>query len=186
MSKTTKTVNRLKQKYNEEVVPALIKKFGYKNVNEVPRLEKIVLNMGLGDEKDNSKSFNLAVEELGLIAGQKPLVIKAKKSVANFKLREGMNIGAKVTLRGTRMYEFMDRLISIALPRVRDFRGVSSKSFDGRGNYSYGIKEQLVFPEIIYDKIEKIRGFDVNFITTAKTDSEAKELLALMGMPFGK
>lgn len=187
MEKTIKKeVNRLKAKFVEEAAPALMKQYGYKNVNEVPKIEKIVLNMGLGDVKDNSKSFNLAVEELGLIAGQKPLITKAKKSVANFKLREGMNIGAKVTLRGTRMYEFMDRLISIALPRVRDFRGVSSKAFDGRGNYSYGIKEQLIFPEIIYDKIEKIRGFDVCFVTTAKTDGEAKTLLTLMGMPFGK
>lgn len=187
MEKTTKTeINRLKAKYNKEVVPALIKQFGYKNINEVPKIEKIILNMGLGDVKDNSKSFNLAVEELGLIAGQKPVVTKAKKSVANFKLREGMNIGAKVTLRGTRMYEFMDRLISVALPRVRDFRGINPKAFDGRGNYSYGIKEQLIFPEIIYDKIEKIRGFDVCFVTTAKTDAESKALLTLMGMPFGK
>lgn len=187
MNKTTnKEVNRLKQKYVTEVVPALIKKFGYKNVNEVPKIDKIVLNMGLGDVKDNSKSFNLAVEELGVIAGQKPLVVKAKKSVANFKLREGMNIGAKVTIRGTRMYEFMDRFFSIALPRVRDFRGINPKAFDGRGNFSYGVKEQLIFPEIVYDKIEKIRGFDVAFITTAETDDEARELLRLMGMPFRK
>lgn len=186
MEKIKKDINRLKAKYASEVVPALIKQFGYKNVNEVPKIEKIVLNMRLGDVKDNSKSFNLAVEELGTIAGQKPLVTKAKKSVANFKLREGMNIGAKVTLRGIRMYEFLDRFMSVALPRVRDFRGVSPKAFDGRGNYTYGIKEQLIFPEIVYDKIEKIRGFDVCFVTTAETDKEAKALLTLMGMPFGK
>lgn len=181
----TKT-NRLKQYYKEKVVPALIKEFGYENVNEVPKLEKIVLNMGLGDVKDNSKSFNMAVDELATISGQKPLLTKAKKSVSNFKLREGMNIGAKVTLRGTRMYEFMDRFISVALPRVKDFRGVSPKSFDGRGNFALGIKEQLVFPEIVYDKIEKIRGFDVCFVTTAKTDKEAKAFLEFMGMPFAK
>ena len=176
--------NRLKELYIKEVVPALIKEYGYKNINEVPKLEKIVLNMGLGDVKDNSKSFNLAVDELAVIAGQKPVVTKAKKSVANFKVREGMKIGAKVTLRGTRMYEFMDKFISIALPRVRDFRGVSPSAFDGRGNYSYGVREQLIFPEIVYDKIEKIRGFDICFVTTAKTDDEARSLLKLMGMPF--
>lgn len=186
MEKVRNERNRLKTKYTTEVIPALIKQFGYKNVNEVPKIEKIVLNMRLGDVKDNSKSFNLAVEELGVISGQKPLIVKAKKSVANFKLREGMNLGAKVTLRGIRMYEFLDRFISVALPRVRDFRGISPKAFDGRGNYSYGIKEQLIFPEIVYDKIEKIRGFDVSFITTAKTDKEAKALLSLIGMPFGK
>ncbi|MBQ7453161.1 MAG: 50S ribosomal protein L5 [Clostridia bacterium] len=176
--------NRLKERYTKDVVPALIKEYGYKNINEVPKLEKIVLNMGLGDVKDNSKSFNLAVEELAVISGQKPVVTNAKKSVANFKVREGMKIGAKVTLRGTRMYEFMDKFISIALPRVRDFRGVSPTAFDGRGNYSYGVKEQLIFPEIVYDKIEKIRGFDICFVTTAKTDDEARSLLKLMGMPF--
>ena len=176
---------RLKDKYVNEVVPALIKEFGYKNVNEVPKIEKIVLNMGLGAEKDNSKSFNIAVEELAVIAGQKPIVTTAKKSIANFKLRQNQKIGAKVTLRGARMYEFMDRLISIALPKVRDFRGIDATTgFDGRGNYSYGIKEQLIFPEIIYDKIEKIRGFDISFVTTAKTDDEARVLLKLMGMPF--
>ena len=178
--------NRLKDKYLKEVVPAMQKKFNYANVNQIPRIEKIVLNMGLGDVKDNSKSLNLAVEELGLIAGQKPIITKAKKSVANFKLREGMNIGAKVTLRGTRMYEFLDRFISIALPRVRDFRGVNPNAFDGRGSFSYGVKEQLIFPEIAYEKIEKIRGFDVCIVTSAKTDDEARELLALMGMPFRK
>ena len=177
-------MNRIKEKYVKEVVPALQKEFAYKNINEVPRLEKIVLNMGLGDVKDNSKSFNLAVEELGLIAGQRPVVTKAKKSVANFKVREGMKIGAKVTLRGERMYEFFDKFVSIALPRVRDFRGVNDKSFDGRGNYSYGVREQLIFPEIIYDKIEKIRGFDISFVTTAKSDDEARALLKYLGMPF--
>ena len=177
---------RMRKQYAEEVVPALIKRFGYKNINEVPRLEKIVLNMGLGDCKDNSKSLQLAVEELKMIAGQKPVITTAKKSVANFKVREGMNVGAKVTLRGNRMYDFLDKFISIALPRVRDFRGISSKSFDGRGNYSVGIKEQLIFPEIEYEKIDAIRGMDINFVTTAKTDEEAKELLALMGAPFAK
>lgn len=187
MAKTTtkSTGIRLKDKYNNEVVPALLKKFGYKNINEVPKIEKIVLNMGLGDVKDNSKSFNIAVDELAVISGQKPVVTTAKKSIANFKLRAGQKIGAKVTLRGQRMYEFMDRLIAIALPKVRDFRGIDNQTgFDGRGNYSYGIKEQLIFPEIIYDKIEKIRGFDINFVTSAKTDDEARELLKLMGMPF--
>ena len=178
--------NRLKEKYVKEVAPALKAKFNYENVNQIPKIEKIVLNMGLGDVKDNSKSLNLAVEELGLIAGQKPVVTKAKKSVANFKLREGMNIGAKVTLRGTKMYEFLDRFISIALPRVRDFRGVNPNAFDGRGSFAYGVKEQLIFPEIVYDKIEKIRGFDVCIVTSAKTDDEARELLSLMGMPFKK
>ena len=183
--KTQSTGIRLKDKYLTEVVPALIKEFGYKNVNEVPKIEKIVLNMGLGAEKDNSKSFNIAVEELAVISGQKPIVTTAKKSIANFKLREGQKIGAKATLRGKRMYEFMDRLIAIALPKVRDFRGIdASTGFDGRGNYSYGIKEQLIFPEIVYDKIEKIRGFDINFVTSAKSDDEARELLKLMVMPF--
>ena len=184
-TKVTQTGVRLKDKYVSEVVPALLKQFGYKNVNEVPKIEKIVLNMGLGAEKDNSKSFNIAVDELAAISGQKPVMTCAKKSIANFKLREGQKIGAKVTLRGNRMYEFLDRLIAIAIPKIRDFRGIDSKvGFDGRGNYSYGIKEQLIFPEIIYDKIEKIRGFDINFVTTAKTDEEARALLKLMGMPF--
>ena len=177
-------MNRIKEKYLKDVVPAMQKEFAYKNINEVPKLDKIVLNMGLGDVKDNSKSFNLAVEELALIAGQKPVVTKAKKSVANFKVREGMKIGAKVTLRGERMYEFFDKFVSIALPRVRDFRGVNDKSFDGRGNYSYGVREQLIFPEIIYDKIEKIRGFDISFVTTAASDDEARALLRYLGMPF--
>ena len=185
MAKQSNTGVRLKDKYINEVVPALEKQFGYKNINEVPKLEKIVLSMGLGAEKDNSKSFNIAVDELAAISGQRPLVTTAKKSVANFKLRQGQKIGAKVTLRGTRMYEFLDRLIAIALPKVRDFRGIDATTgFDGRGNYSYGIKEQLIFPEIIYDKIEKIRGFDINFVTSAKTDDEARALLKLMGMPF--
>ncbi len=175
---------RLSVVYKEEVVPALMKKFGYKNINEVPKLNKITLNMGLGDVKDNSKSFNIALEELQAIAGQKPVATRAKKAISNFKVREGMKVGASVTLRGNKMYEFLDRLISIALPRVRDFRGVSNKSFDGRGNYSMGIKEQLIFPEISYDKIDKIRGFDINIITTAKTDAEALELLRALGMPF--
>lgn len=175
---------RLAVMYKEEVVPALMKQFGYKNINEVPKLNKITLNMGLGDVKDNSKSFNVALEELEVIAGQKPVATRAKKAISNFKVREGMKVGASVTLRGNKMYEFLDRLISIALPRVRDFRGISPKSFDGRGNYSMGIKEQLIFPEISYDKIDKIRGFDINIITTAKTDAEALELLRALGMPF--
>ena len=175
---------RIKEKYLAEAVPALQQKFGYKNVMEIPRLEKVIINMGLGDCKDNAKALESAVAELTQIAGQKPLVTKAKKSVANFKLRQGMNVGAKVTLRGARMEEFMDKLVNIALPRVRDFRGVSTKSFDGRGNYALGIKEQLIFPEIEYDKVEKIRGMEMIFVTTAKTDEEAKELLRLLGMPF--
>ena len=177
---------RLKTMYKNEVVPALIKRFGYTNVNQVPKIDKIVLNMGLGDVKDNTKSLQLAVEELKVIAGQKPVITKAKKSVANFKVRENQDVGAKVTLRGNQMYDFFDKLVSIALPRVRDFRGVSSKSFDGRGNYALGIKEQLIFPEIEFDKIEKIRGFDVCIVTTAVNDEEARELLKLMGMPFAK
>jgi len=176
--------NRLQEKYVSEVIPALVKEFGYKNINEVPKIEKVILNMGLGDVKDNTKSFNLAVEELGLIAGQKPLVIESKKSVANFKLREGQKIGAKVTLRRTKMYDFLDKLVSVALPRVRDFRGISNKSFDGKGNYALGIKEYLIFPEIQYDKIEKIRGLDVIIVTTAKTNAEAKALLSKIGFPF--
>ncbi|PWM72179.1 MAG: 50S ribosomal protein L5 [Bacillota bacterium] len=177
-------LNRVKARYVNEVVPYLVKKFNYKNINEVPKLVKITLNTGLGDVKDNAKSIQLAVEELKTISGQKPLSIAARKSVANFKVREGMTVGAKVTLRGNRMYEFFDKLVSIALPRVRDFRGVSSKSFDGRGNYAMGVKEQLIFPEISYDQVEKIRGFDVCFTTTAKTDEEARELLKALGMPF--
>ena len=179
-----KEVNRLKKRYIEQLVPALKKHFDYKNVNRIPKLEKIVVNAGIGDAKDNSKSFQIAVEELKSITGQKPLVTHAKKSVANFKLREGQPVGAKVTLRNDRMYEFMDKLISIALPRVRDFRGINGNSFDGRGNYTMGVKEQLIFPEIVYDQVEKTRGFDITFVTSAHTDEEAKELLKLMGMPF--
>ena len=179
-----KTENRMKVRYNAEVVPYLMKHFNYKNINQVPRLEKIVINAGLGDVKDNSKSIQLAQEELKIISGQKPVLTQAKKSVANFKVREGQSIGMKVTLRGTRMYEFFDKFVSIALPRVRDFRGVSKKSFDGRGNYSMGVKEQLIFPEISYDQVEKVRGFDICITTTANTDEEARELLALLGMPF--
>ena len=175
---------RLKDKYRAEVAPALKQHFQYKNVMEIPRLEKIVINMGLGDCKDNAKALEVAVAELATISGQKPLVTKAKKSIANFKLRAGMNVGAKVTLRGDRMYEFADKLVSIVLPRVRDFRGVSTKAFDGRGNYSLGVREQLIFPEIEYDKVEKIRGMEMIFVTTAKTDEEARELLRLLGMPF--
>ena len=177
---------RLKDKYRAEVVPALQQKFNYKNVMEIPRLEKVVINMGLGDCKDNAKALETAVAELTIIAGQKPLVTKAKKSIANFKLREGMNVGAKVTLRGERMYEFMDKLMNIALPRVRDFHGVSAKAFDGRGNYALGIREQLLFPEIEYDKVETVRGMEMIFVTTAHTDEECKELLAQLGMPFAK
>jgi large subunit ribosomal protein L5 len=178
--------SRLKQKYVNEVVPALVEKFQYKNMMEVPKLEKIILNIGLGEAKDNPKALDNAVEELRIITGQNPVVTVAKKSVANFKLREGMKIGTKVTLRGQKMYDFYDKLVSLALPRVRDFRGVSAKSFDGRGNYAMGIKEQLIFPEIEYDKVDAIRGMDVVVVTTAKTDEEARALLALMGMPFIK
>ena len=177
---------RIKEKYLTEAVPALQQKFGYKNVMMIPRLEKIVINMGLGDCKDNAKALENAVAELTEIAGQKPQVTQAKKSIANFKVREGMNVGAKVTLRGSRMEEFMDKLVSIALPRVRDFRGVSDKSFDGRGNYALGVREQLIFPEIEYDKVEKIRGMEMIFVTTAKTDEECRELLRLLGMPFAQ
>ena len=176
--------NRIKALYTETVIPAMVKKFNYTNVNQVPKLVKITINSGLGDVKDNSKSIQLAQQELMQIAGQKPVLTQAKKSVANFKIREGQSVGMKVTLRGTRMYEFFDKFISIALPRVRDFRGVSKKSFDGRGNYSMGVKEQLIFPEISYDQVEKIRGFDICITTTANTDEEARELLAMLGMPF--
>ena len=177
---------RLYDKYVTEVVPALQQKFGYKNVNQIPKIDKIVINMGLGDCKDNPKALEVAVKELEAIAGQKAITTKAKKSIANFKLREGMNIGAKVTLRGERRYEFMDKLMNIALPRVRDFHGVSDKAFDGRGNYALGIREQLLFPEIDYDKVEKVRGMEMIFVTTAQSDEECKELLRLMGMPFTK
>ncbi|OQB25900.1 MAG: 50S ribosomal protein L5 [Firmicutes bacterium ADurb.Bin182] len=176
---------RLRLRY-QQIVPQLVEKFGYKNVMQVPKLEKIVLNMGLGSEKDNPKGQEHALEELGIIAGQKPIITKARKSVANFKVREGMNIGAKVTLRGDRMYYFADKLLNIVLPRVRDFHGVSDKSFDGRGNYAMGVKEQLIFPEINYDDVDKIRGMDIVFVTSAKTDEEAKELLTLLGMPFAQ
>lgn len=186
VAKVSATDVRMKDYYINTVVPALVKKLEYKNVNQVPKLEKIVLNMSLGDVKDNAKSMQSAIDELKLITGQAPIVTKAKKSVANFKLREGMSIGAKVTLRGTRMWEFFDKFVSIALPRVRDFKGIPANSFDGRGNYNMGVKEQLIFPEIKYDKIEKVRGFDVCFVTTAQTDEEAKELLTLLGMPFKK
>ena len=175
---------RLKEKYKAEVAPALQEKFGYKNVMMIPKLDKIIINMGLGSEKDNPKGIEKACEELSIISGQKAIVTKAKKSVANFKVREGMNIGAKVTLRGDRMYFFADKLMNIVLPRVRDFRGVSNKSFDGRGNYAIGLKEQLIFPEVNYDDVDKVRGMDIVFVTTAKSDEEAKELLNLMGMPF--
>lgn len=181
-----KEQNRLVKKYKEEVVPALLSEFKYANVMEVPKLVKVVLNMGLGEVKGNSKSFNIALDEMQAISGQKPVATVARKSISNFGLREGQKIGAKVTLRGEKMYEFIDRLLSIALPRVRDFHGVSDKAFDGRGNYSLGIKEQLIFPEIQYDKVEKIRGLDVVFVTTAKTDAEAKALLRELGMPFTK
>lgn len=177
-------LTRLEDKYNSEVVPALMGKFGYKNIMEVPKLEKIVINMGVGEAKDNQKVLESAVADMTIISGQKPIVTRAKKSVANFKIRENMPIGCKVTLRKNKMYEFADKLMNIALPRVRDFRGVSEKSFDGRGNYSLGVKEQLIFPEIEFDKIDKIRGMDIIFVTTAKTDEEARELFRFLGMPF--
>ena len=177
---------RFKEKYNNEVKKALMEKIQYDNVMQLPKIEKIVINMGLGDGKDNPKVIKAAVDELTTIAGQAPVITKAKKSVANFKVRAGMNVGAKVTLRGERMYEFLDRFITISLPRVRDFRGVSANSFDGRGNYTLGIKEQLIFPEINIDKVDTVRGMDITFVTSAKTDEEARELLRLMGMPFVK
>ena len=177
---------RLKDLYKAEVAPALLKKYNYKSVMQIPKLDKIVINVGVGDAKDNSKALDAVLRDLSIISGQKAIATRAKKSVANFKVREGMKIGAKVTLRGDRMYEFTDRLVNIALPRVRDFRGVKANSFDGRGNYTMGIKEQLIFPEIEYDKVDKIRGMDIVFVTTAKTDEEARELLRLFGMPFAK
>lgn len=180
------TLNRLKEKFNSEVTENLVKKFNYSSVMEVPKIDKIVVNMGVGDAVQNSKVLDNAVEELEQITGQKPLVTKAKKSVATFRLREGMPIGAKVTLRGERMYEFLDKLISVSLPRVRDFQGVSKKAFDGRGNYTLGVKEQLIFPEIDYDKVSKVRGMDIVIVTTANTDEEARELLSNFGMPFRK
>ena len=177
---------RLKTKYTQEVAPALMKKFEYKSSMQIPKFDKITINVGAGEARDNAKVLDAVVADLMKITGQKPVVTKAKKSVANFKLREGMNIGAKVTLRGDRMWEFMDRLFSIALPRVRDFRGINPNGFDGRGNYAMGVKEQLIFPELDYDKIDKIRGMDIVFTTTATTDEEARELLTLMGAPFAK
>ncbi len=177
---------RMKDKYVEEVAPALMKKFEYKSVMQIPKLDKIVVNVGCGNDKDNSKALDAIASDLMQITGQRPVFCKAKKSVANFKLREGMVIGAKVTLRGDRMYEFLDRLFNLALPRVRDFRGINPNSFDGRGNYSLGVKEQLIFPEIDYDKIDKVRGMDICFVTTANTDEEARELLSLMGAPFAR
>ncbi len=180
----SKYVSRVRQRYEQEVVPYLIKHFNYTNVNQVPKLVKITINGGLGDIKDNAKSIQLVQQELAQISGQKAVLTTAKKSVANFKVRIGMNVGLKVTLRGNRMYDFFDKLVSVALPRVRDFKGVPTKSFDGRGNYAMGVKEQLIFPEIQYDQIEKIRGFDICFVTTANTDEEARELLKALGMPF--
>lgn len=177
---------RLKEKYLKDVAPAMQAKFKYTSSMQTPKLEKVVLNMGVGEVKDNPKAMDAAVSDMALVSGQKPVVTKAKKSVAAFKLRQGMNIGCKVTLRGERMYEFVDKFFNVALPRVRDFRGVSANSFDGRGNYSMGVKEQLIFPEVEYDKVDKIRGMDIIFVTTAKTDEEAKELLKQLGMPFGQ
>lgn len=179
-------MSRLKDLYKDEIVDAMIKKFGYKNIMEVPKLDKIVINMGVGEAKENAKVLDSAVMDLETITGQKVVLTRAKNSVANFKIREGMPIGCKTTLRGEKMYDFMDRLVNLALPRVRDFRGVSADSFDGRGNYALGVKEQLIFPEIEYDKVEKVRGMDVIVVTTAKTDEEARELLRLFGMPFAK
>jgi len=179
-------VSRLKDMYKDEIVDAMIKKFGYKNVMEVPKLDKIVLNMGVGEAKDNAKVLENAVKDMETITGQKAVLTKAKNSVANFKIREGMAIGCKTTLRGEKMYEFLDRLVNLALPRVRDFRGVNPNAFDGRGNYALGLKEQFIFPEIEYDKIDKVRGMDIIFVTTAKTDEEARELLRLFNMPFAK
>lgn len=179
-------MSRLKEAYLNEIAPALKEKFNYKNVMQIPKIEKIVVNMGVGEARDNAKVLESAVADMQLITGQKPVVTKAKKSIANFKIREGMNIGCKVTLRGEKMYDFMDRLINLALPRVRDFRGVNPNAFDGRGNYALGIKEQLIFPEVEYDKIDKVRGMDVIFVTTAHTDEEARELLTQFGMPFAK
>lgn len=179
-------MNRLREKFSKEITPALVSKFNYKSVMQVPKVEKIVVNMGIGDAVQNAKSLDVAVEELATITGQKPIVTRAKKSIAGFRLREGMPIGAKVTLRGERMYEFLDKLVSVSLPRVRDFRGISKKSFDGRGNYTLGVREQLIFPEIDYDKVSKVRGMDIVIVTTANTDEEARELLTQIGMPFQK
>ncbi len=179
-------MNRLKELYQNELAAKMQEKFGYKNVMQIPKLDKIVINMGVGEAKDNAKSLENAVKDMEIIAGQKPVITKAKKSIANFKIREGLNIGCKVTLRGEKMYDFLDRLVNLALPRVRDFRGVNPNAFDGRGDYALGIKEQIIFPEIEYDKIDKVRGMDIIFVTTAKTDEEARELLTLFGMPFSK
>ncbi|PRR80500.1 50S ribosomal protein L5 [Clostridium liquoris] len=179
-------IPRLQEKYEKEVIPALMEKFEYKNIMEAPKLEKIVVNMGVGEAKENQKILESAVSDLTIITGQKPVLTRARKSIANFKIRENMPIGCKVTLRKQKMYEFADKLMNVALPRVRDFRGISDKSFDGRGNYSLGIKEQLIFPEIEYDKIDKVRGMDIIFVTTAKTDEEARELLRFLGMPFAQ
>ncbi|WP_108672005.1 50S ribosomal protein L5 [Peribacillus acanthi] len=179
-------MNRLKEKYVKEITPALMSKFGYQSIMQTPKIEKIVINMGVGDAVANAKALDNAVEELTLITGQKPMITRAKKSIAGFRLREGMPIGAKVTLRGERMYEFLDKLVAVSLPRVRDFRGVSKKAFDGRGNYTLGVKEQLIFPEIDYDKVSKVRGMDIVIVTTANTDEEARELLTQFGMPFQK
>lgn len=179
-------MTRLKETYQKEIIGGMVKKFGYKNVMQVPKIEKIVINMGIGEAKENSKVLDSAMNDLAIIAGQKPVTTKAKNSIANFKIREGMPIGCKVTLRGERMYEFLDRLVNLALPRVRDFRGVNPNAFDGRGNYALGIKEQLIFPEIEYDKVDKVRGMDIIIVTTAATDEEARELLAQFGMPFKK
>lgn len=178
--------SRLQEKYMKEVAPALMEKFGYKNVMEIPKLNKIVINMGIGDARENPKGLEKGVEELEIISGQKPVITKARKSVANFKLREGMPIGTKVTLRADKMFYFMDKLVSVSLPRVRDFRGVNPNAFDGRGNYALGVKEQLIFPEIEYDKIDKVRGMDIIFVTSANTDEEARELLRFLGMPFAQ
>ena len=179
-------IPRLREKYDNEVIQAMSEKFGYKSIMEVPKVEKIVINMGVGDAKDNSKLLDAAIKDLTIITGQKPIPTRAKKSVSNFKIRQGMPIGCKVTLRGVKMYEFVDKLFNVALPRVRDFKGVPGNAFDGRGNYSLGVKDQLIFPEIEYDKVEKVRGMDIIFVTTAKTDEEAKELLRLLGMPFAQ
>ena len=179
-------MSRLKEQYDSEIRDALMKKFGYKNVMQVPKLEKIVVNMGVGEAKENAKLLEAAMSDMQTITGQKPIITKAKNSIANFKIREGMSIGCKVTLRGEKMYEFLDRLVNLALPRVRDFRGVNPDAFDGRGNYALGIREQIIFPEVEYDKVDKVRGMDVVFVTTAKTDEEARELLRLFNMPFAR
>jgi len=179
-------MNRLKEKYIKEVTPSMVEKFGYKSIMQTPQVNKIVINMGVGDAVSNAKNLDKAVEELTVISGQKPLITKAKKSIAGFRLREGMPIGTKVTLRGDRMYDFLDKLVSVSLPRVRDFHGISNKSFDGRGNYTLGVKEQLIFPEVDYDKVDKTRGMDIVIVTTAKTDEESRELLTQLGMPFQK